>query len=502
MKIFEFPIHSYLLAIYPIIFIFSRNYKETPLFYIKIPLAVAIIVAFFMLVFGMLVFKNLSKAGIFSSLFMLIFYAYGHVYKFFLAIDNMLVEHKYLFIIFFLSFLLTSSFLKRKKGNLVFFTKMLNFFGILLITFTLLNITLEAYKKGRKVDVVHDVVLGEQGKGKNSSPELPDIYYIILDGYAHADTLKSVFGYDNSEFINYLKNNGFFVATKGRSNYVQTGLSIPSALNMEHYTYLEGKEKPNILQLFDIGNGKIINLLKSRGYKFKYYGTYNNLDMPNSVKINDFINDFTLTLLRGTMLVAFEDQILLLFYVDERRGRVQSALAAMAEDSKSNNPMFIFAHILPPHPPFVFNRQGGLPRNLKAIRGDWEFPENYLDQLVYINSKIKTLVDNIKKNSRINPIIIIQGDHGSATLFKKEEDWISPTDEMLNESFRILNAYYIPSCCQQHLYHTITPVNTFRVVLNCLFNENLKMLDDKMYFISYGGYKKYHFIDVTDRTSF
>ena len=31
----------------------------------------------------------------------------------------------------------------------------------------------------------------------------PDIYYIILDGYARLDILENLYGYDNSDFLNY-----------------------------------------------------------------------------------------------------------------------------------------------------------------------------------------------------------------------------------------------------------------------------------------------------------
>ncbi len=53
----------------------------------------------------------------------------------------------------------------------------------------------------------------------------PDIYYIILDSYGRADMLKSVYGFDNSSFMNGLEQRGFFVASRSQANYPKTVLS-------------------------------------------------------------------------------------------------------------------------------------------------------------------------------------------------------------------------------------------------------------------------------------
>jgi hypothetical protein len=47
----------------------------------------------------------------------------------------------------------------------------------------------------------------------------------------------------------------------------------------------------------------------------------------------------------------------------------------------------------------------------------------------------------------------------------------------------ILNAYFFPGKqAKDLLYPTISPVNTFRVVLNSYFGERLPLLDDKSYY--------------------
>jgi hypothetical protein len=66
----------------------------------------------------------------------------------------------------------------------------------------------------------------------------PDIYYIILDGYGRSDVLKK-YGYDNSDFLNSLRDLGFYVADCAQSNYAQTKLSLTSSLNFNYVDALD-----------------------------------------------------------------------------------------------------------------------------------------------------------------------------------------------------------------------------------------------------------------------
>ncbi len=78
-------------------------------------------------------------------------------------------------------------------------------------------------------------------------------------------------------------------------------------------------------------------------------------------------------------------------------------------------------------------------------------------------------------------------------------DWRQATDEELKQKFRILNAIYFPNEEYGGLYKDITPVNTFRVIFNEFFAQELPLLPDKSYsFISHADL--YSFFDVTEIT--
>jgi hypothetical protein len=90
--------------------------------------------------------------------------------------------------------------------------------------------------------------------------------------------------------------------------------------------------------------------------------------------------------------------------------------------------------------------------------------------LKYIASRLPQIVSDIISRSKNPPVIIIQGDHG----FKA---WDNPKDRL-----SILNAYYLPGTdSNKLLYQSITPVNTFRVVLDTYFGGKFGLLQDRNY---------------------
>jgi len=89
-------------------------------------------------------------------------------------------------------------------------------------------------------------------------------------------------------------------------------------------------------------------------------------------------------------------------------------------------------------------------------------------------------------------IIVRQGDHGPGAML----DWADVDNTYLKERMPILNAYYLPNNGDIHLYDSITPVNTFRVIFNHYFGTDYELLDDKSYFPTLS--RPYAFINVTD----
>ena len=80
---------------------------------------------------------------------------------------------------------------------------------------------------------------------ENNLKNLPDVYYIVLDEYAPLRTLNMFYDYDNTDFIEFLQERGFYVTKNSHSNYAETFLAMASTLNMKYVNNLSdivGKE--------------------------------------------------------------------------------------------------------------------------------------------------------------------------------------------------------------------------------------------------------------------
>lgn len=149
-------------------------------------------------------------------------------------------------------------------------------------------------------------------------------------------------------------------------------------------------------------------------------------------------------------------------------------------------PTFAFVHLLMPHNPYVFDHTGRvvqsypLTLSLKLQEQSWKLREAYVEQLRFTNVLLKQMIEGILARSDTPPIIIVQGDHGSGlTQFEGDvkRDAADPRERMA-----ILNAYLVPDAVRAKLYPGITPVNTFRVLLNAQFGDDVPLLPDTSWY--------------------
>src|SRR5262249_50808645 len=186
-----------------------------------------------------------------------------------------------------------------------------------------------------------------------STADTPDVYYIILDGYTRADVLQRVCGCDNSEFISFLRTRGFFVADQSSANYPMTFMSIASSLNMR---YLDDELKsPGYSAVYSMWDNPLVaRVFQSLGYRFVYMATNfkSTLDGADFVfqrKPGWLLNQFAEAQLRDTALRLFESQM-----ADQHLYEFES----LKQVARIQGPTFTFCHIIAPHPPYVFDRDG------------------------------------------------------------------------------------------------------------------------------------------------
>lgn len=198
-------------------------------------------------------------------------------------------------------------------------------------------------------------------------------------------------------------------------------------------------------------------------------------------------------------------RILLINFLSEtRRKRIRYTFDQLPEIVQSDQPTFVFVHIVAPHEPFIFGPNGEKrnpdqihylmaenPTDIQA--GRQGFINGYNDQVTYLNSLVQETVDGIFSKPGKKPIIVIQGDHGPMRIWSL--NYTESPD--LQTTFPILNAIYFPDQDYSNLYPGTSSVNTFRLILDKYFGTQLGLLEDKSYFSTKG--RPYDYIDVTDQ---
>lgn len=515
-----FIFHPFLFAIFPILSLFSHNIGQALFHQILMPSAIVLGLMLFLLLLFRLISRNNQKAAILTSVFLILFFSYGHIFRimqnFWKEMDFWnLASHVNLMLTWITVFIGTIYFVLKTRKNLEKFTNILNLVSFFLVVAPIIGICdyeMKALLYSRNIDIrttVETENIGTSTIHLKNTKDLPDIYYIILDKYTREDVLKEKFNFDNSEFINYLSDKGFYVASQSTANYPITPLSLASSLNMKYINYLTdevGENSINWRPLYDmIKNHKVGQFLKSRGYTYihfetGWYPTGKNEYADINIGYRS-MSEFSKMLYENTILAPIN----LLNYRVEHKERILYKFDELAKIPNIEGPTFVFAHMLCPHQPYVFDKDGKFVSVAEASAKGRNL--SYIEQLRFANKKTEELINIILSKSKIPPIIILQSDEGPypeelEESLRSHEDynWEEANNSFLKQKMGILNAFYLPGLDKSELRPDITPVNNFRIVFNLLFDANLELLPDQNY--SFGDKEHiYKFLNVTERLS-
>lgn len=492
--------HPVLMAIFPALILWSNNITDMPPQHAVRPLLVGLLVFVLLwLLLGWLI-KNYEKAGLFTSVLIIALFFFGYIPKSTLSLGAAVGVWSAVWGVALIA-------IWRTSRPLHWLTTYLNLFTLVLLISPISKIGPMFYEWSLHKDSLPYTAMTLQ-----AADDAPDIYYIVLDAYGRADVLNETYGVDTTEFLHQLEARGFYVADQSRSNYIRTKLSLASSLSMNYIHGLGdsfGPESTNIMPLVElIHHSQIRESLAAVGYEFVTIGTHFTI---TDIRDADVYYSST-----AIALNPFEEKIaqLSLYYpvrylisplfspYTEHREHIHYIFDSLPELAERPGHQFAFIHIISPHPPFIFTADGQ-PREPDRdfsymdgsdFLGDRdEYITGYAQQVEYLNKLVLQGIDDILANSTTPPIIILQGDHGPGAYL----EWNSLEQSCPKERTSILNAYYLPNADNSQLYENITPVNSFRVVLNQYFQANLPLLPDKTYF---SGYYPFEVIDVTDNS--
>ena len=492
----KIPFFPLLFALYPILALYAFNQREVGLDVLARPLGAALLAAALVTLLLRLVLRSWSKAALGTTILVFLFFSYGHLYNILktdLGFLAGLARHRYLLPLYGLIALTAFYFIIRRRAPGRDLVQFFNLAGLVLTILMIGQIIYTNLSNRGETDKAQQA-LPFQPLKVDAAQKMPDVYYIVLDGYTRSDALLRDFNFDNSPFIDQLTRLGFYVVPCSRPNYTYTLGSVTSTLNMDYVQPLETD-----LAKIGITNNPWVALLKSRvrlslesiGYKTVGFQTdYRWSEMrdadiylaPAGTAYSlQTLTPFEAMLLKTTAYRAVSD--------DQVRANLQQLetinhlflahintqkflLSQLPKVAGNPAPTFTFAHILIPHRPYVFAADGTILTDPGYFGGENDEPideeytrKGYVGEIQFINTQISAILSEIFAQSKTPPVIVIMGDHGLREPNRGEN----------------LLAVYLPGNHPDAFYASLTPVNVFRIVFNRVFGTTYDLLPDVTY---------------------
>lgn len=448
---------------------------------------------------NLLLLRKVDISVVFSFYLLAIFFLFGAFHDFLKsAIKNkFLVSYSFLLpLIFIVTVIFFISLRKRREINpkaMRYFYYLVGIFAILEVGIFINNIITNRSSENNLTSKTDKPNLTQTCLDK----EKPDIFFVIFDSYASSKSLKEDFGYDNSKIDSVFGNNHFFVSELSRSNYNMTAFSLCSTMNLDYLEKgVEGKVanvKRAMEAMETLKSNALMCFLKQQGYKIENYGCFNFDWAPSQTKPFFFdwyysqIDDQTLYS-RFKRDIAWNFTLKNIFtgelhipkwYKTDKAYHIYrnnyNLNGLIRELSVSNDtPRFVYTHLILPHSPFYLDSNGKEISDTALLLKKIKIKDGYLAQVKYSNILLKKIIPLVAKLSSRPKVVIIEGDHG----FRE----FGP-EVPINKIFMNMNAYYFSDGDYSQLYDGISPVNSFRVVLNKYFCQSLPMLKDSSFYL-------------------
>ena len=503
------PVHPLLAAAYPVVFLFASNAADqvtiAPLWR---PLALAVGGALLVLVLAFAVARDWHRAGLIATVLVIGFFGYGHAWN---AAANVLASQWPLIGAWVLTVVIGLLAAWRFGTGARVATRALNLVAGIALLLNAWSLAGSMVAIGAVSPSPTDL---SELELEPPAGELPDVYFVVLDRYAGSTTLAETYEYDNEPFLTALEDRGFEVARHAHANYIKTPLSLASTMNLEFLDAealiaeaASGDDREPIHRVLGT-HMAVPAALKELGYSYIHVAnwwapTATNVDADRTFRYEGQ-DEFSTVLAQTTLLRALsEPEAAPQDPWDWRvlRDHTLYELQRLDEIPQLEGPKFVFAHLLIPHEPYVFDTDGTfMDRAQVAAQGQ---PESYRRQLSYANQRMLGMVDRILAESD-DAIIVLEADEGPfPERYRRDEyamKWHDATDAELEEKFNILTAIRVPGVDlrEEGFHDSITPVNTFRVIFNARFGTDLPLLPDRSWaHVDLNHF--YDFFEITDR---
>ena len=259
----------------------------------------------------------------------------------------------------------------------------------------------------------------------------PHILHIVLDGMGRSDILQE-YGVGQADLAD-LGASSLRVIPDAVANYPYTYEAFASALNMNYLDELtealaNRPDRRPYLTL--VHESAVFRALKHRGYEIWVVGS--GFEITAASPLADrcsgcghgFPNLFESAL---SSILPIRSLVSWTAFYDAHRRRLSGAFETLDHvDFAAGRAKLVIAHLMAPHPPFVFGITGPIagpsrPYDIldeRLFRGTREeYRRGYSAQATYVLREIRRIVDRARERSRRPLVVIVHGDHGPGLDF-------------------------------------------------------------------------------------
>lgn len=367
--------------------------------------------------------RDYQTAAICVSITYLFISTYGIIYRMVdgFGIGNLIVgRHRILIILFIVFAGLIIVFLLRNYRKSPAGTNL----ALLVIAAVLMGLPLVQILVGLNKIKLPPLTVNSTSNMTEEDTSNPDIYYFVLDSYAREDYIKKYMDFDNSYFVDQLREAGFFVADCSLSNYSYTRLSLATTLNFNYLDnlgdeFLETDKDETRLDPYVL-HSRVRTKLESAGYKIIAFKTgYPFTEMTDADVylqpdpepfLRPVLSPFEVAIYNNSVLIAFAHYpgIRKFFGLDfpyyERYNNQKFIIESISKIQDIPGDKFAFIHLVTTHRPYIFRGDGSIQFDSRyylddgvAISDDF-YIKGYQNSLEFTNDYMLKVINSLQKD--------------------------------------------------------------------------------------------------------
>lgn len=447
------------------------------------------VLALFCWLVGWGIQRNSRKAYLFSTLLLIIYFSFGTVQDWIQSLPFPFPLARYRLLLPLLAgvLVLFAYLLKRASSPFLKSILYLKWLTVVCLLWELGHGISQGWSssKNNLVKAQQETLYRELQIKPTASSQLPHVIWLILDMYPSSASLQEAWQFSNP-LDDWLRKQGFFVASYAQSSYNYTPFSISAELNMRSFDeYTQGdpvQAKDQVRAILRMKRNPVFRFFQEHQFRIDNYSLFDYAASPTRgwTFFGDLperlLNDRTLLarlkrdigwkLERSILKTAQEnDSIQIHQDVDQTHARYQELIQNWKESlvsiKQAQQPVFSVFHIMLPHEPYLYDSSGAL-----IYRSYNTAPTDFIGQVIHTNTLLKEWIRecfSLQDQRRL--LLVVQGDHG----YKYEED----DDRFTKESNRILLAVYDSQQQYDQWTEEVNGMNLFRILLNQYFGQHL-----------------------------